>query len=86
MGQVAGSTLAAVVYNAAGWSGICVLGGSLAALALIVWLVVSFDTILAYEFIKGILHDKRSVRATLFGDQTRINPSNAVATATPNTM
>lgn len=37
--------------------------------ALIVWLVVSFDTVLAYEFIKGVLHDKRSVRATLFGGQ-----------------
>lgn len=50
------------------------------------WLVVSFDAVLAYEFIKGVLHDKRSVRATLFGNQTRIKPSNAVVTATPNTM
>jgi len=54
--------------------------------ALIVWLVVTFDTVFAYEFAKGVLHDKRSVRATLFGDQTRSNPSNAVATASPNTM
>ena len=53
--------------------------------ALIVWLVVTFDTVLAYEFIKGVLHDRRSVRASLFGDQTRISPSNAVATASPKT-
>ena len=35
--------------------------------ALLVWLVVSFDTILAYEFIKAVIHDKRSVRETLLG-------------------
>jgi len=47
--------------------------------ALIVWLVVSFDTILAFEFIKGVLHDRRSVRATLFGGQTPV-------AAAPNAM
>jgi predicted MFS family arabinose efflux permease len=39
LGGVAGSTLAAVVYATSGWSGICVLGASLATLALIVWSV-----------------------------------------------
>ena len=38
LGGVAGSTLAAVVYGAAGWSGICVLGGALGVSALAVWL------------------------------------------------
>lgn len=43
--------------------------------ALIVWLVVSFDTILAFEFIKGVLHDRRSVRETLFGSDGEEVPS-----------
>ncbi|MFA1543476.1 MFS transporter [Actinomadura monticuli] len=37
LGGVAGSTLAAIVYNAGGWSGICVLGAALATLALAIW-------------------------------------------------
>jgi predicted MFS family arabinose efflux permease len=37
LGGVAGSSLAAVVYHASGWTGICVLGAGLAAVALLVW-------------------------------------------------
>lgn len=37
LGGVAGSTLAAIVYNAAGWDGICLLGVALAASAMTVW-------------------------------------------------
>jgi predicted MFS family arabinose efflux permease len=39
LGGVAGSTLAAVVYDSSGWSGICLLGACLAAVALVVWWV-----------------------------------------------
>jgi predicted MFS family arabinose efflux permease len=39
LGGVAGSTLAAIVYNAARWTGISYLGLALAALALSVWLI-----------------------------------------------
>ncbi len=35
--------------------------------ALIVWLVVTFDAVLGFEALKGITHDRRSVRAALFG-------------------
>jgi len=35
--------------------------------ALLVWLVISFDAILAYEFLKGVTHDRRSVKDTLLG-------------------
>jgi predicted MFS family arabinose efflux permease len=41
LGGVAGSTLAAIVYNAAGWSGICLLGVALAASALAVWWITT---------------------------------------------
>jgi len=35
--------------------------------ALLVWLVISFDAILAYEFMKGVTYDLRFVENTLFG-------------------
>jgi predicted MFS family arabinose efflux permease len=41
LGGVAGSTLAAIVYNAAGWSGICLLGVAVAASALAVWWITT---------------------------------------------
>ncbi|MFC4052399.1 MFS transporter [Actinomadura syzygii] len=41
LGGVAGSTSAAFVYNAAGWSGICLLGAGLATAALAVWWITT---------------------------------------------
>jgi predicted MFS family arabinose efflux permease len=41
LGGVAGSTLAAIVYNAAGWSAVCLLGGALATSALVVWWITT---------------------------------------------
>jgi hypothetical protein len=49
--------------------------------ALVVWLVVSFDTILAYEFIKALIHDRRSVRETLFGGTSTLTPPLATSDA-----
>lgn len=37
LGGVAGSSLAAVVYDAGGWTGVCLLGLALALLALLLW-------------------------------------------------
>ncbi|HEY2090419.1 MAG TPA: hypothetical protein VGJ81_00900 [Thermoanaerobaculia bacterium] len=36
--------------------------------ALLVWLVVSFDSIFAYEFLKGITYEPRGVKVALFGE------------------
>jgi hypothetical protein len=35
--------------------------------ALLVWLAVSFDTIFAYEFLKGITYDRRGARKAMLG-------------------
>jgi hypothetical protein len=35
--------------------------------ALLVWLAVSFDTIFAYEFLKGITYDERGARKAMLG-------------------
>jgi len=35
--------------------------------ALLVWLAVTFDAVLAFEALKAITHDRRSVRETAFG-------------------
>jgi predicted MFS family arabinose efflux permease len=37
LGGAAGAALASVVWSRAGWTGVCVLGGSLAAGSLVLW-------------------------------------------------
>ena len=41
VGGIVGSTLAASIYSTSGWSGVCVLGAGITALALVVWAVAA---------------------------------------------
>ena len=40
--------------------------------ALLVWLAVTFDAVLAFEFFKGVTHDRRSAKETVLGRAARL--------------
>jgi hypothetical protein len=50
--------------------------------ALLVWLAVTFDAVLAFEAFKGVTHDERRTREVLFGGQANNAPASNLSVTT----